>query len=355
MPLVVALVGSTGAGKSTLLNSLAGRSLSRTGVLRPTTGEVVVWTSPANTASVAQIGSVVADQHPLAAAVAVVDTPDLDSDLSSHREAALAAAEASDAWVMVATPSRYGDAAPWEAIASLAPRPMAVVVNRIAGRNLGVRNDLTSILRQRVEAPAPILTISEQRIGGTGQRLPPQSVQRLARVLREWAAPESEVRSLSFENVADRAAADVAVVIEAHRRREGEGELILEIARRRHLQQAREYLGWVTRRRWWRRPARLSPGTFERLVEHLDRAASASWEEAAAAGIRLPTTRSVARPAPEGMISGPLDEAQVIQVFEGTARDWAGDRAASRAEAAAILDQAVAILTEAELGDGAAP
>jgi energy-coupling factor transporter ATP-binding protein EcfA2 len=346
MPLVVALVGSTGAGKSTLLNSLAGRSLSRTGVLRPTTDEVVVWTAPDNAASVAAIGTVVADQHPLAAALAVVDTPDLDSDLTSHRQVALAAAEASDAWVLVATPSRYGDAAPWEAIASLPPRPLAVVVNRTGGRNLGVRNDLSSILRRRVGGPAPVFTISEQRIDPEAERLPPQSVQRLSRLLREWAS--GEARMISFESVADQAAADIEEVSAALRRRQEEGDLLLAIARRRHLHQAREFLGSTTRRKWWRRPARVTESTVEQLLDYLDRAAAASREEAAGAGISLPAAKGVARAA-EWLTAGDLlEEAQVLEVFERTAREWAG----IRAELGATLDQAAVILAEAELADG---
>ena len=40
-PLLVAIVGPTGSGKSSLLNTLAGKPVSRTGVLRPTTRDAV--------------------------------------------------------------------------------------------------------------------------------------------------------------------------------------------------------------------------------------------------------------------------------------------------------------------------
>src|SRR5256885_11792918 len=45
-PLIVLLVGPTGAGKSSLFNSLIGRRGSPTGVLRPTTRELVALAKP---------------------------------------------------------------------------------------------------------------------------------------------------------------------------------------------------------------------------------------------------------------------------------------------------------------------
>src|SRR5215218_7626143 len=45
-PLLVLLLGPTGAGKSSLFNALVGRRLSRTGVLRPTTRELVALVRP---------------------------------------------------------------------------------------------------------------------------------------------------------------------------------------------------------------------------------------------------------------------------------------------------------------------
>ena len=42
-PLVVAFMGGTGVGKSSLLNKLAGQSIARTGVERPTSREVTLY------------------------------------------------------------------------------------------------------------------------------------------------------------------------------------------------------------------------------------------------------------------------------------------------------------------------
>src|SRR5690606_37143959 len=49
-PLLAVVGGSTGAGKSTLVNALAGREVSQTGVLRPTTRSPVLVYNPAEAA-----------------------------------------------------------------------------------------------------------------------------------------------------------------------------------------------------------------------------------------------------------------------------------------------------------------
>ena len=47
-PLLAVIGGSTGAGKSTLINSLVGRVVSETGVIRPTTRSPVLVYNPAD-------------------------------------------------------------------------------------------------------------------------------------------------------------------------------------------------------------------------------------------------------------------------------------------------------------------
>ena len=84
--LVVAIAGPSGAGKSTLLNALAGRELSRTGLQRPTTREVVIYASARADADhlVEHLGDgaaeihVAADARPLEAFL-LVDTPDTNT------------------------------------------------------------------------------------------------------------------------------------------------------------------------------------------------------------------------------------------------------------------------------------
>ena len=85
--LVVTIVGPCGAGKSTLLNALAGvDELSSAGHQRPTTGQVIVFSSDERDADqlIASLGSdsVAVKSSPAAALlehVIIIDTPDTDS------------------------------------------------------------------------------------------------------------------------------------------------------------------------------------------------------------------------------------------------------------------------------------
>ena len=211
-PLAVAFVGSTGAGKSTLVNSLAGSTVGKPGVLRPTTRQPVVWTS-ASHAGRSWPGAVVVGEHPLAESLALIDTPDLDSDVVEHRVRAMEALAISDAAVFVTTASRYGDASPWEVLASIVDKPVVVVINRLPTRASGARNDLTARLRDHGLGTVPVLTISEQRIDPKSGLLKPQAVQRLAIVLREWASQATFHRAAAAGAATDRLARDLTLLI----------------------------------------------------------------------------------------------------------------------------------------------
>lgn len=298
-PLIVALVGSTGAGKSTIFNSIAGSPVSRVGVLRPTTRDPVVWTAPDHAHTLDWIGRVVSDNHPLAAAIALVDTPDLDSDLPEHRLQALAIADASDALVMITTASRYGDARPWETLKGLTPRPLAVVLNRVPARSSGARNFLATQLRELSYADSPILTIAEQKTDRIGDKLPHQSMRRLLSLVKEWSVDPGGLRKLSFEPLADRTAADVRAVLESLRTTTSESEVLMTIAASCHRDAANEVmvgLKAVPRRRKWRRPIPVDPARSTAVVVGgLAQAAGTSFVEATNQGLQLPIVmRSVA-------------------------------------------------------------
>jgi energy-coupling factor transporter ATP-binding protein EcfA2 len=110
---VVALVGGTGSGKSSLLNALAGEEVAPTGVVRPTTERPLAWI-PANP----EPGLVrllddlaIADRvgHDSFGDLAVLDLPDTDSLLRSHRRMVESLLPRVDAVIWVLDPEKYND------------------------------------------------------------------------------------------------------------------------------------------------------------------------------------------------------------------------------------------------------
>jgi energy-coupling factor transporter ATP-binding protein EcfA2 len=140
-PLLVLLLGPTGAGKSSLFNAIAGRRASPSGVLRPTTRTALVLASPGDLDAVRMgaLAGIPADRldsladPALAAGVALVDAPDVDSIDHANRALADKLVEAADLCLFVTTATRYADRVPWAVLARVAERglPLVVVVNRL--------------------------------------------------------------------------------------------------------------------------------------------------------------------------------------------------------------------------------
>jgi energy-coupling factor transporter ATP-binding protein EcfA2 len=140
-PLVVLLLGPTGAGKSTIFNTIAGRSASPTGVLRPTTRVAVVLVHPADRDSLVEgaFAGLARDQlefvedRSIEPGVAVVDAPDIDSLEHANRALADRLVEAADLCCFVTTATRYADRVPWNVLARVQERglPLLLVVNRM--------------------------------------------------------------------------------------------------------------------------------------------------------------------------------------------------------------------------------
>jgi energy-coupling factor transporter ATP-binding protein EcfA2 len=142
-PLVVVLLGSTGSGKSSLFNALAGRQVSQSGVLRPTTRRPVVLVHPANAEVLEQRyllpgllerGQLeVVKDTTARPGLLVVDAPDFDSVELENRALAVELLEAADLVVFVTTADRYADQVPWTVLARARQRgvPLLTLLNRL--------------------------------------------------------------------------------------------------------------------------------------------------------------------------------------------------------------------------------
>jgi energy-coupling factor transporter ATP-binding protein EcfA2 len=137
-PLLVVIMGSTGSGKSSLLNALAGRQVSPSGVLRPTTRRAVAIGHRddlgGRVASVAETsGLELRVDDGARRGLVLVDAPDFDSVEGENRERALELLEVADLVIFVTTATRYADQVPWEVLGRARMRgvPLLAVLNRM--------------------------------------------------------------------------------------------------------------------------------------------------------------------------------------------------------------------------------
>lgn len=212
-PLLAVFGGSTGAGKSTLVNSLIGRTVSATSVLRPTTTTPILVCHPqdlrwfetdrilpglARTTGKLEPGStslhLVADADvPLG--VAFLDAPDIDSVVQTNREMAGQLLAAADLWLFVTTASRYADAVPWGYLRQARERStaLALVLNRVPAEALEeVPGHLAEMLRREGLQETPVLTVPETPL--EDDRIPAAALEPVRRWLDALAA-DAEAKS----------------------------------------------------------------------------------------------------------------------------------------------------------------
>lgn len=196
-PLLVAVVGPTGSGKSTLVNSVAGRRVTTSGVLRPTTRRPLVWAHPDHAHRYRRLGSVdaevVTDRHPLLSHLAIVDTPDIDSVVVEHRAMTTEVIRLADVVVFLTSAQRYADAVPWEVLAEVDARgaELIFVLNRLTRRASGAASDYLALLRSRGLGALRVYVVNEQRLRGEAGLLPGRSTERVAAELRRLAAQQA--------------------------------------------------------------------------------------------------------------------------------------------------------------------
>ena len=204
-PLLAVVGGSTGAGKSTLVNSVVGREVTLPGVLRPTTRSPVLIHHPSDAAwfsgsrvlpGLARItgrhsssdgpGAVrLVSTDEVAAGLALIDAPDIDSVVEANRDLATQLLAAADLWVFVTTAARYADAVPWQLLREASERgtAVAVVLDRVPPKAVDeIRTHFASMLREQGLDQAPIFTVVESELADG--LLPPEQTARL----RGWLA-----------------------------------------------------------------------------------------------------------------------------------------------------------------------
>ena len=207
-PLLTVVGGSTGAGKSTLVNSIVGETVSRSGVLRPTTRSPVLVHHPDDVLWFTgkrvfpDLPRVTADgplpdepvdepgrsvrlvaSTALPPGLALLDAPDIDSVVESNRELARQLLAAADLWLFVTSAARYADAVPWDLLNDAAQRgtSLAMVLDRVPPQAIEeIRADLAGMLREHDLGNAPMFVIPEVQL--EDGRLPEDVVERM----RSW-------------------------------------------------------------------------------------------------------------------------------------------------------------------------
>ncbi|MDH3189030.1 MAG: 50S ribosome-binding GTPase [Acidimicrobiia bacterium] len=208
-PLRVVFAGPTGSGKSTLLNSLVGKSICRSGSIRPTTATPLLLTAPvfADLFSDQDVDyEVVTGEAPILDELCLIDTPDIDSTNRDNHRLAARVVESADIVVYVTSALRYADLVPWELLRKLERRGIHVihVVNRLSPAAPGAVTDFRRMLR-REGMSGVVLRIEEHRVGSE-ERLQPASVRNLRRALLEAAGSRDD----ESEHLLQAGLADVA-------------------------------------------------------------------------------------------------------------------------------------------------
>ena len=187
-PLLGVVGGSTGAGKSTLVNSLVGRRVTASGLLRPTTRSPVLVHHPEDASWFGQdrlLPDLVRTDHAtndpdalqlvasdtVPEGLAILDAPDVDSVEEHNRALAAQLLAAADLWLFVTSAARYSDQVPWDYLRQAAERStsVAIVLDRTpADAVQTVAAHLARMLASRGLKDSPLFTVNEAPISEDG-------------------------------------------------------------------------------------------------------------------------------------------------------------------------------------------
>jgi GTP-binding protein EngB required for normal cell division len=318
---VIALAGATGSGKSSLFNALAGGQLARISATRPTTsspsaavwgddpaGELLDWLAVQRRFGVSAEPSDDGSTEPVDSlgsldGLVLLDLPDFDSRVTSHRVEAERVLALCDVFVWVTDPQKYADALLHdEYVQQLAGHSavMLAVLNQTDRLSDGAveacREDLVRLLRADGVSGVQVLTTSVV----TGQGIP-ELRQRLANAVagheaarQRLSADLTAVAKRLRRGVADRevtldAGAD-AQLVDALSRASGV-PVVLDAVDEDYRREALGRTGWIFTR-WGRK---LRPDPLRRL--RLDRVPSQVLEKVEPLDVREVVGRS-SIPAP---------------------------------------------------------
>jgi GTP-binding protein EngB required for normal cell division len=318
---VIALAGATGSGKSSLFNALAGGQLARISATRPTTsspsaavwgddpaGELLDWLAVQRRFGVSAEPSDDGSTEPVDSlgsldGLVLLDLPDFDSRVTSHRVEAERVLALCDVFVWVTDPQKYADALLHdEYVQQLAGHSavMLAVLNQTDRLSDGAvevcREDLVRLLRADGVSGVQVMTTSVV----TGQGIP-ELRQRLANAVagheaarQRLSADLTSVAKRLRRGVADRevrldAGADDQLV-DALSRASGV-PVVLDAVDEDYRREALGRTGWIFTR-WGRK---LRPDPLRRL--RLDRVPSQVLEKVEPLDVREVVGRS-SIPAP---------------------------------------------------------
>ena len=217
-PLVAVIIGSTGAGKSSLINALAGRKISPSGVLRPTTRRPVALATSDDAKTLASgellPGLVSRGELEIVTAAAgarsgviVIDAPDIDSVEARNRALAVELLDAADLCIVLTTAARYADHVPWQVLERARQRglPMLALINRLppGEEATDVVADYERMLarqgldRSGAQGELEVVPVPEGAVDGSIDGLRPGAVRSVAAALDRLAASKRRRKELA--------------------------------------------------------------------------------------------------------------------------------------------------------------
>ncbi|MBN1349704.1 50S ribosome-binding GTPase [candidate division KSB1 bacterium] len=152
--IIIALLGGTGVGKSTLINALARGEISASSIIRPLTQNGVFYYHLETTTSViehilAADDRTVIHEIPELKHKILVDTPDIDSIISSHRKRTQKILEGSDLVLCIVTPEKYKNQSLFDILKSIVDRRHFIFLfNKI---DLGLSDSVLADFTQQLE------------------------------------------------------------------------------------------------------------------------------------------------------------------------------------------------------------